>query len=150
MVFGGFVRFFWFLPVFGGFWWFWYQIRRKSMKRGLKIKGLYMLMTDTEDKRQARLIAGRANSKVYYILNKARLSERVYCDCGGYYRSDSKTCHVRSKRHINYINGVVKIEPDPFVIKYFDCACGRSVGWANKSHHIKSESCIAYFKSLET
>ena len=81
-------------------------------------------------------------SKKYYHENKDKISEKMQCECGGVYRRDSKSRHLKTKMHINFING---IEPKPVAEKY--CICERCNKMVDKhsegmSRHMKRWPCV--------
>ena len=42
-------------------------------------------------------------SKEYYEKNKEKLNEKFDCECGGKYIRSHKSSHMKTKKHINYI-----------------------------------------------
>ena len=43
------------------------------------------------------------NHKLYYQLNKEKLSKSNTCECGGLYKTYHKTTHMKTKKHKEYI-----------------------------------------------
>ena len=50
--------------------------------------------------------------RVYRINNKEKLYKKNICECGGRYMHDNKSCHFKTKKHINYINSQPPNIPD--------------------------------------
>ncbi|GMF24276.1 unnamed protein product [Phytophthora lilii] len=44
------------------------------------------------------------STKEYYEINKERLNAKIICDCGGRYSRMSKSTHVKSKKHLKWLN----------------------------------------------
>ena len=42
--------------------------------------------------------------KQHYQDNKERLKQKFNCECGGRYTKKNKTIHIKTKKHLNYIN----------------------------------------------
>ena len=81
-------------------------------------------------------------SKKYYHENKDKISEKIQCECGGVYRRDSKSQHLKTKMHNNFING---IEPKPVAEKYCICVrCNKMVDKHSEgmSRHMKRWPCV--------
>ena len=45
----------------------------------------------------------REEAKLYYEKNKAKLSEKINCDCGSTYRYDHKARHCKTIKHQSYV-----------------------------------------------
>jgi len=45
----------------------------------------------------------KESNKEYYEKNKEKLNEKIDCECGGKYIHQHKSRHMKSKKHINYI-----------------------------------------------
>tara|TARA_B110000977_G_scaffold9098_1_gene12115 strand:- start:160 stop:618 length:459 start_codon:yes stop_codon:yes gene_type:complete len=43
-------------------------------------------------------------SKRYYETNRVKLNETIYCECGGKYSIKTKPRHLRTKKHLAYID----------------------------------------------
>lgn len=43
------------------------------------------------------------HGKIYRIANIARLTKNNICECGGLYQTTHKSTHIRTKKHLNYI-----------------------------------------------
>jgi len=85
-----------------------------------KREGYYIRNCDCVNK----LIAGRMKKEInisyyqnnkeffknyyqnYYQRNKAKYAEKLLCNCGGYYRRDSKYDHKKTKRHKKYLESL--------------------------------------------
>jgi hypothetical protein len=47
------------------------------------------------------------NNKAYYQSNKEKLNEKFNCECGGKYMFQSKSYHLKTQKHQNYIQSLV-------------------------------------------
>jgi hypothetical protein len=55
-------------------------------------------------------MTGYSNEKMKeYMKEYVKNSETINCDCGGKYKKYSKHNHDKTKRHINYINDLDKL-----------------------------------------
>jgi len=43
-------------------------------------------------------------NKQHYIENKEKFTEKHSCECGGKYTTENKTKHLKTKKHIDFIN----------------------------------------------
>ena len=52
-------------------------------------------------------------------INEKR-KEKYTCECGSKIRKEDKIQHERSKKHINFIEGIVIQKPIKFIVSYYD------------------------------
>ena len=74
-----------------------------------------------------------------YNLHKALPSEEnkthYTCECGSEVVITHKSCHLKTVKHLNFIN---KIPAKPKAETIIDCGCGKTFSLKNKSHHNKT------------
>lgn len=61
----------------------------------------------------------------------------------------SKLNHIKTKRHINYLNSIKKDNESKieFISKKFTCECGSNITESSRPKHLKSKKHINYINS---
>jgi len=49
------------------------------------------------------------SNKVYKEKNKDKINEKHNCECGGIYRKSDKARHIRTKKHVKYMEALPKL-----------------------------------------
>ena len=74
-----------------------------------------------------------------YNLHKALPEEEnkthYTCECGSEVVISHKSCHLKTVKHLNFINHV---PAKPKAETMIDCGCGKTFSLKNKSHHNKT------------
>ena len=61
------------------------------------------------DKKEYKSLWNKNNKEwkhQWYLDNKERISKQIFCDCGGRYKIKHKNTHIKTKKHITYINSL--------------------------------------------
>ena len=78
--------------------------------------------------------------KAIYNLHKALPLEEnnthYECQCGSKVAISHKSCHLKTIKHLNFVNHVPE---KPKALTKIECGCGKSFSLKNKSHHNKTQ-----------
>jgi hypothetical protein len=95
-----------------------------------------------------------ANRTKYQAENFERLHEMINCNCGGIFMNMCSWQHLRSKKHIRYIDNVELPKKNNYytanrerLCEKNDCPCGGKYTLSNKLTHSKTTTHLAYLKS---
>jgi hypothetical protein len=82
------------------------EIDFKDKKELQKLEQSYIdkYRDDCVNERQLCRYNNKIKCRKYYNKNKERLNKKITCDCGSIYSYKGKNRHLKSKKHIDYIN----------------------------------------------
>ena len=61
---------------------------------------------DCVNERQLCRFNNKIQCRKYYNKNKERLNKKINCECGSIFRKADKCRHLKTKKHIDYINSL--------------------------------------------
>ena len=85
---------------------------------------------------------GEYFNKIYFKLKLIHFE----CGCGARVLTCNKSKHLKSPKHLNFIN---KIPVKPKAESIIDCGCGKTFSLKNKSHHNKTQYHLDWIKCNE-
>jgi len=69
------------------------------------------------------------------------------CECGSNVCISNKSHHLKSEKHLNFVN---KVEPKPKASTVVHCGCGKTFSVKNKTHHNKTKCHIDWLTTTTT
>ena len=88
-------------------------------------------------------------AKVFNLVKALPEENKTHytCECGSKVIMSNKTHHLKSAKHLNFIN---KIPAKPKAETMIDCGCGKTFSLKNKSHHNKTSYHLDWANFNET
>jgi hypothetical protein len=95
----------------------------------------------------------------YRETNKEKINEKkrvtVHCECGDKYPHANKCHHIKTTKHINWLNGIAKIDNSEarkqkkklYNQQSIQCECGLQYTMGHKSRHMKSNKHIQFLEN---
>jgi hypothetical protein len=112
------------------------SINMKQTFKPLKkqFENLRLFQIDRSDYHKKYFCMYKNDNKENYIKNKDQ--ENFNCECGGKYTFQHKKRHLKSEKHLSFINKTVKLEKK--ATDKIKCICGSIYSRTNKNKHIKT------------
>jgi hypothetical protein len=89
-----------------------------------------------------------------YNLEKALPAEVLQthykCECGSNVVISNKSHHLKTVKHLNFVNKVEPMPKEPKVEAKVECGCGKSFSSKNKSHHNKTQYHLDWERTMMT